>query len=147
MLHYPWFANAVTFWQPNVHTCRPEVPFWKPRNRSFYTMQLAGIKSKILKGQIKFRGSGDCYQKDVHVLKASAWPSCKELGGWKCVTAGAKWSLNTSLRGVTLSNPFSMSLCLFSLLPSLTRFYCIQRDTQEANDLWFPKQPIDYQMQ
>lgn len=78
--------------------------------------------------------------------KASAWQSWKELGGWKCVAAGAKWILNTSLHGVTLSKPFLNVSLPFSLSPSLSCFYCFQRDTQEANDLRFPWQPIDYQM-
>lgn len=107
---------CLDFWQPKVYTCRVKVRqglIQSSRSRFSYTKQLAGNKSKILKGQIKFNSSGDHYPKDFDVLKASAWQSWKELGGWKCVAAGAKWILNTSLHGVTLSNPFSMPLCLF----------------------------------
>lgn len=82
---------------------------------SQYIIQLGGNKSKILRGLIKFSGTGDHYPEDLDVPKASAWQSWEELGGWKCAAAGDKWILNTSLHGVTLSTPFSMPLSLPSL--------------------------------
>lgn len=105
-------------WQPSVLACRVKV--WQSLIQSSrrwfsYIIQLPGNTSKVLKGQIEFCGTGDHYPKDLDVPKAWAWQSWKELGGWKCVAAGAKWILNTSLHGITLSNPSSMSLCLFSL--------------------------------
>lgn len=67
------------------------------------------------------------YPEDVDVPNATAWRnwrSCED----KSVAAGAKWILNTSLRGVALSHPFPVSQP--PPPPSSSWFFFVSKDTR-----------------